>query len=124
MTRPSPHAVLPPADQALVDGVLSRDMRSLAKTITLVESSRRDHQARAQVVLDALLPFTGNSIRVGISGSPGVGKSTFVEALGLHVVGQGHRVAVLAVDPSSTVSGGSILGDKTRMERLSQHPAA
>lgn len=124
MTRPSPHAVLPGADQALVDGVLARDLRSLAKTITLIESSRRDHQVRAQAVLDALLPFSGNSIRVGISGSPGVGKSTFVEALGLHVVGQGHRVAVLAVDPSSTVSGGSILGDKTRMERLSQHPAA
>lgn len=124
MTRASPRHALPAPDQALVDGVLARDLRSLAKTITLIESSRRDHQARAQAVLEALLPFTGKSIRIGISGSPGVGKSTFVEALGLHVIAQGHRLAVLAVDPSSTVSGGSILGDKTRMERLSQNPAA
>jgi LAO/AO transport system kinase len=124
MTRPIPHAVLAPADRALVDGILARDLRSLAKTITLVESSRRDHQARAQAVLDALLPFTGRSIRIGISGAPGVGKSTFVEALGLHAIALGHRVAVLAVDPSSSLSGGSILGDKTRMERLSQNPAA
>jgi LAO/AO transport system kinase len=124
MTRPSPRHALPAPDQALVEGVLARDLRSLAKTITLIESSRRDHQARAQAVLDALLPHTGNSIRVGISGAPGVGKSTFVEALGLHLIGRSHRVAVLAVDPSSSVSGGSILGDKTRMERLSQEPAA
>ena len=73
-------------------------------------------------MLEALLPHTGRSIRVGISGSPGAGKSTFIEALGLHLIGQGHRVAVLAVDPSSSISGGSILGDKTRMERLSQEP--
>ena len=82
----------------------------------------RDHQARAEAVLEALLPATGRSIRIGISGSPGSGKSTFIEALGLYLIGQGHRVAVLAVDPSSSISGGSILGDKTRMERLCQEP--
>ena len=112
------------ADQDLVDGVLARRTRQLAKTITLVESSRADHQRRAQRVLERLLPHTGNSIRVGISGVPGVGKSTFIETLGLHLIARGHRVAVLAVDPSSSVSGGSILGDKTRMERLSQNPGA
>ncbi|HSD59730.1 MAG TPA: methylmalonyl Co-A mutase-associated GTPase MeaB [Burkholderiales bacterium] len=124
MTRPIAHAVLDAADQALVDGVLAGNIRALAKTITLAESSRRDHQARAHAVLDALLPYTGNSIRVGISGAPGVGKSTFVEALGLHLIARAHRVAVLAVDPSSSVTGGSILGDKTRMEQLSQSPQA
>jgi len=124
MTQPFPHAVLPSADRDLVEGVLARQTRALAKTITLIESSRRDHQARAHGVLDALLPYAGNSIRVGISGAPGVGKSTFVEALGLHLIGKGHRVAVLAVDPSSSVTGGSILGDKTRMEKLSQEPDA
>ncbi len=112
------------ADQDLVEGVLARRTRQLAKTITLIESSRADHQQRAQRVLERLLPRTGNSIRVGISGVPGVGKSTFIETLGLHLIAQGHRVAVLAVDPSSSVSGGSILGDKTRMERLSQNPGA
>lgn len=115
---------LPSADALLVEGVLARQPRALAKTITLIESTRRDHQARAQAVLEALLPHTGRSIRVGISGSPGAGKSTFIEALGLHLVGLGRRVAVLAVDPSSSISGGSILGDKTRMERLSLEPNA
>lgn len=119
---------LPPqldaADRALVDGVLARQLRPLAKTITLIESQRADHQARAQAVLDALLPHSGGAMRVGISGVPGVGKSTFIEALGLYLIEQGSRVAVLAVDPSSSLSGGSILGDKTRMERLSQNPAA
>ena len=100
--------------------MLARQPRALAKAITLVESTRRDHQARAAGVLEALLPHTGHSIRVGITGSPGAGKSTFIEALGLYLIGRGHRVAVLAVDPSSSLSGGSILGDKTRMERLSQ----
>jgi LAO/AO transport system kinase len=115
---------LPAADQKLVEGVRARQPRALAKAITLVESTRRDHQERAEHVLAALLPHTGGSIRVGISGAPGTGKSTFIEALGVHLVDRGHRVAVLAVDPSSTLSGGSILGDKTRMERLSQQPNA
>jgi len=112
------------ADQALVAGVLAGQLRPLAKTITLIESSRADHQARAQRVLEALLPATGGAIRVGISGVPGVGKSTFIEALGLFLIDKGVRVAVLAVDPSSSVTGGSVLGDKTRMELLSQNPAA
>ncbi|MDT3672673.1 MAG: methylmalonyl Co-A mutase-associated GTPase MeaB [Aromatoleum sp.] len=111
-------------DRALVDGVLAGQLRPLAKTITLIESTRDDHQVRAQHVIQALLPATGNAMRVGISGVPGVGKSTFIEALGLYLIEQGHRVAVLAVDPSSTVTGGSILGDKTRMEMLSQNTAA
>ncbi len=107
------------ADQSLIDGVLSRNRRALAKTITLLESTRADHRERAHAVLDALLPHTGKSIRLGISGVPGVGKSTFIEVLGLHLIERGHRLAVLAVDPSSSISGGSILGDKTRMEQLS-----
>ena len=117
-------ALLAAADQQLVDGVLARRARARAKAITLVESTRRDHRARAEQVLAALLPHTGNAIRVGISGAPGAGKSTFIEALGLLLIDQGHRVAVLAVDPSSTLSGGSILGDKTRMEKLSTRPEA
>ncbi|MBS0545368.1 MAG: methylmalonyl Co-A mutase-associated GTPase MeaB [Proteobacteria bacterium] len=116
--------VFHPADRALVDGVLARQLRPLAKTITLIESQREDHKARAHQVLEALLPHTGGAMRVGISGVPGVGKSTFIEALGLYLIGQGLRVAVLAVDPSSSLTGGSILGDKTRMELLSQNPAA
>jgi len=110
-------------DQALLDGVLhakgEAQRRAIAKTITLLESTRVDHRTRAEALLSALLPASGRSFRLGISGVPGVGKSTFIEALGLHLIRQGHRVAVLAVDPSSSVSGGSILGDKTRMERLS-----
>ena len=92
--------------------------RAMAKAITLLESTRADHRTQADALLTELLPFTGQSMRLGISGVPGVGKSTFIEALGLYLIAQGHRVAVLAVDPSSTVSGGSILGDKTRMQRL------
>ncbi len=107
-----------------VAAVLGGDRRALAKAITLIESTRADHRAQADALLDALLPSSGKSLRLGISGAPGVGKSTFIEALGLFLIGRGHRVAVLAVDPSSSVSGGSILGDKTRMERLSQQPAA
>ena len=102
----------------------ARDRRALAKAITLLESTQPEHQARARAVLDAVLPGTGNSLRFGISGAPGVGKSTFIETLGLTLIAQGHKVAVLAVDPSSTVTGGSILGDKTRMERLSASEAA
>ena len=120
--NPTGKPLLETSDQKLIDGVLAHQPRALAKAITLVESTRRDHQARAEALLEAILPATGRSIRMGISGSPGSGKSTFIEALGLHLIGQGHRVAVLAVDPSSTRSGGSILGDKTRMERLCQEP--
>ena len=98
--------------------------RAMAKAITLLESTRADHRAQADALLTGLLPHTGRSLRLGISGVPGVGKSTFIEALGLDLIARGHRVAVLAVDPSSTVSGGSILGDKTRMERLSMDPRA
>lgn len=111
-------------DQALVNGVRGSDRRSLAKSITLLESTRPDHRARADELLNTLLPETGRGIRLGISGVPGVGKSTFIEALGLMLIDKGHRVAVLAIDPSSSVSGGSILGDKTRMEMLSVNPAA
>jgi LAO/AO transport system kinase len=118
------HELLPAADRALVDGLLAHQLRPLAKTITLIESQRAEHKARAHAVLEALLPHTGGAMRVGISGVPGVGKSTFIEALGLYLIEQGLRVAVLAVDPSSSLSGGSILGDKTRMELLSQNPAA
>jgi len=121
----APSALLLNADDHdLVDGVLTGQRRALAKAITLIESTRADHQTRANALLQALLPHTGRALRVGISGVPGVGKSTFIESLGLLLVEQGKRVAVLAVDPSSTRSGGSILGDKTRMERLSQRAAA
>jgi len=112
------------ADQRLVEGVLARQPRALARAITLIESTRRDHQERAAAVLEALLPHTGRALRVGITGAPGAGKSTIIEALGLHVLGLGHRAAVLAVDPSSSLSGGSILGDKTRMEHLARAPQA
>jgi len=98
--------------------------RAIAKAITLLESTRVDHRAQGDALLTALLPHTGKSFRLGISGVPGVGKSTFIEALGLYLIGQGHRVAVLTIDPSSSVSGGSILGDKTRMEHLSMHEKA
>jgi LAO/AO transport system kinase len=105
-------------------GVRSGDRAILARALTLVESNNPRHQLLAEDLLTRLLPHTGDATRVGITGVPGVGKSTFIEALGLHLVGRGLRVAVLAVDPSSGVSGGSILGDKTRMARLSAHPAA
>ena len=98
--------------------------RAIAKAITLIESTRADHRTQAEGLLQQLLPRTGGAFRLGLSGVPGVGKSTFIEALGLYLIEQGHRVAVLTVDPSSTVSGGSILGDKTRMERLSMDERA
>ncbi|MEO7854758.1 MAG: methylmalonyl Co-A mutase-associated GTPase MeaB [Rubrivivax sp.] len=98
--------------------------RAIAKVITLLESTRADHRARADALLDALLPYASHSFRLGLTGVPGVGKSTLIEALGLWLIERGHRVAVLAVDPSSSLSGGSILGDKTRMERLSVHDRA
>jgi LAO/AO transport system kinase len=107
-----------------VAGVRRGDRRSVAKTITLLESTREDHARLGQGVLEALLPGTGDAVRLGITGPPGVGKSSFIESLGLRLIGAGHRVAVLAVDPTSPVSGGSILGDKTRMERLAREEAA
>jgi LAO/AO transport system kinase len=115
---------LPPEDLALAEGVRRGERRAVAKTITLLESTRGDDRVRADALLNWLLPATGKARRLGISGVPGAGKSTFIEALGLLLIGRGHRVAVLAVDPSSSLSGGSILGDKTRMERLSTHEAA
>jgi LAO/AO transport system kinase len=111
-------------DARLAQGVLTGDRRLLAKAITLVESSRPDHREQAHRLLEELLPSTGKALRLGITGVPGVGKSTFIEALGMYLIERGHRVAVLAVDPSSSISGGSILGDKTRMERLSQRSEA
>ena len=100
-------------------GVRQRDKRILAKTITLIESARPEHQRLARAVVNALLPYTGKAVRLGISGVPGAGKSTFIETLGMQLVNEGHLVAVLAVDPSSRRSGGSVLADKTRMEKLS-----
>ena len=108
----------------IVGGAPAVQRRAMAKAITLLESTRPDHRQQADALLTGLLPHTGGAFRLGISGVPGVGKSTFIEALGLYLIGQGHRVAVLAVDPSSSVSGGSILGDKTRMEHLSVHERA
>jgi LAO/AO transport system kinase len=108
----------------LAEGVIAGNRRVLAQAITLIESKRSDHRAAAADLLERLMPFAGNSIRLGISGVPGVGKSTFIEALGNHVIDAGHRVAVLTVDPSSAISGGSILGDKTRMEQLSRRDEA
>src|SRR6056300_2064678 len=102
----------------------SGQRRALAKGITLIESLRAEDRERAQNLLGELLPYTGNSIRIGITGVPGVGKSTFIESFGLHLLNQGKRVAVLAVDPSSPLAGGSILGDKTRMEALSRQDNA
>ncbi|MBT7752231.1 MAG: methylmalonyl Co-A mutase-associated GTPase MeaB [Porticoccaceae bacterium] len=104
--------------QSLADQVRAGDRRALAKAITLVESTREDHREEASTLLEALMPYSGDSIRLGISGAPGAGKSTFIEVFGNHIIEQGHSVAVLAVDPSSAVTGGSILGDKTRMETL------
>lgn len=110
--------------EGILHGNPAVQRRAMAKAITLLESTRTDHRAQADDLLTALLPHTGQALRLGISGVPGVGKSTFIEALGMHLTAQGHKVAVLAIDPSSTVSGGSILGDKTRMEQLSVNPQA
>ncbi|MDP2164526.1 MAG: methylmalonyl Co-A mutase-associated GTPase MeaB [Hydrogenophaga sp.] len=109
---------------SVVHGSAPAQRRAIAKAITLLESTRADHRVQADELLTSLLPHTGKAFRLGISGVPGVGKSTFIEVLGLYLIAQGHRVAVLTIDPSSTVSGGSILGDKTRMEKLSVHEMA
>lgn len=110
--------------EALAEGLRAGRRRALAQAITLVESTRPADRPGAEALLTTLAPFTGKAVRLGISGVPGVGKSTFIEALGMHLVGRGHRLAVLAIDPSSQRTGGSILGDKTRMELLSRQPAA
>src|SRR5271166_1666614 len=110
--------------QDLADAIRSGDRAALPRAITLLESTRADHRVQAQQLLLELLPDSGNAHRVGITGVPGGGKSTTIEALGMYLIERGHRVAVLAVDPSSTRTGGSILGDKTRMARLAQHPDA
>ncbi len=109
---------------ALTANILSGDRATLARAITLIESRREDHRKQAHQLVQQLLPHTGKAIRIGITGSPGVGKSTTIDALGSHLTAQGHRVAVLAVDPSSSRTGGSILGDKTRMANLSADPKA
>lgn len=119
---PGPESPAPSAE--FFEAIRKGDRRSLAQAITLLESSRDDQAEQGQQVLDRLIPETGNAIRLGVTGPPGAGKSTLIEALGLDLIERGHRVAVLAVDPTSPVSGGSILGDKTRMEVLSRNPSA
>ena len=111
-------------ERRLADKIKSGDRRALARAITLIESGREDHQARAEALIATLLPDTGEALTLGISGTPGAGKSTFIEALGRHVINAGRKIAVLAVDPTSRRSGGSILGDKTRMPELSASPEA
>lgn len=118
MTKPAENAV------SLIEGIRAGDRRSLARAITFAESTRAEHRVIADAVLEAVLPATGNAVRIGISGPPGVGKSTFIEAFGNHIINQGHQLAVLAVDPSSRRTGGSILGDKTRMGELVNRPEA
>jgi LAO/AO transport system kinase len=120
------HAAAPPGPtlDAYVAGVRSGDRAMLARAITLVESTKSEHQSRAQELLQALLPATGGALRLGVTGVPGVGKSTTIDELGMNLTARGHKVAVLAVDPTSKRTGGSILGDKTRMSRLAQEPKA
>lgn len=110
--------------QTLAENIRKGNIRAIGKGITLIESRKPEHAEKAARLLELLLPFAGTSLRIGITGVPGVGKSTFIESFGSHLTGQGHNVAVLAVDPSSQISGGSILGDKTRMEELSRNPRA
>jgi len=110
--------------QQYVDGILNGDITILSQAVTLVESSKPEHQEIAQEIIVKCLPFSGNSVRIGITGVPGVGKSTFIEAMGKHITAQGQKLAVLAIDPSSERTKGSILGDKTRMEDLSIDPSA
>ncbi len=108
----------------LAEQIRSGNIRAIGKGITLIESRKPEHNQKAAQLLDLLLPYSGNSLRIGITGVPGVGKSTFIESFGSFLTEQGHKVAVLAVDPSSQITGGSILGDKTRMEELSRNPRA
>ena len=110
--------------EAYIAGIRGGDRAVLARAITLVESTRAEHNREAQALLQALLPYTGAAFRLGMTGVPGVGKSTTIDQLGMNLVRDGHRVAVLAVDPTSKRTGGSILGDRTRMARLSQEPRA
>jgi LAO/AO transport system kinase len=124
VTEPDAAPTTPGSPGELAAAIRDGDRRALARGITLVESRRDDHRRQAEALLDEVLPATGGAARIGISGPPGSGKSTFIEALGLEVVDRGHHVAVLAVDPSSTRSGGSILGDKTRMVDLGREPRA
>ncbi len=125
MTRQdTPPATDSAASSALAARVCAGDRRALAKAITLIESTRPADRDGADTLLSAILPHTGRAIRIGLSGTPGAGKSTFIEALGSYLTGLGHQVAVLAIDPSSRRSGGSILGDKTRMEKLARDPRA
>lgn len=113
-----------PDIQLLTEGLLKGDIASLSRAITLVESTHPKHQALAAQLLDRVLPYSGKAMRIGITGVPGVGKSTFIESFGMHLISLGKKVAVLAIDPSSNISKGSILGDKTRMEQLSVAPNA
>jgi LAO/AO transport system kinase len=110
--------------QEITDGILASNITYVSKAITLVESTKSEHQDLAQEIINAIIAKSGNSFRLGITGVPGVGKSTFIESFGLEVINRGHKLAVLAIDPSSQLSKGSILGDKTRMEQLSVHPKA
>lgn len=110
--------------QDYTEGLKAGNIASLSRAITLIESTKPEHQSMATTLIDAILPLTGNSVRIGITGVPGVGKSTFIESFGMHCIQEGKKVAVLAIDPSSSLSKGSILGDKTRMEQLSVHPNA
>ena len=121
--KPRRRAALPDAAD-LVEGILKGDVTRLAKAVTLVESIAPAHQAIAREVIEKCLPYSGNSRRIGITGVPGAGKSTSIDVFGLHVLKEGGKLAVLAIDPSSERSKGSILGDKTRMEKLSVHPSA
>ncbi|EMO13564.1 LAO/AO transport system ATPase [Leptospira santarosai str. CBC523] len=113
-----------PSQEEFIQGILSGDRVMLARAITLVESSRSDHKELAEKIIDACLPHSGKSVRIGITGIPGVGKSTFIESFGMYAISQGKKLAVLTIDPSSQISGGSILGDKTRMSELSRNESA
>src|ERR1700728_3129951 len=124
MASPSPSQSTSHDVERLADGIRVGDRTVLSRAITLIESKRADHRHTAAALTQALLASTGNAVRVGITGAPGVGKSTLIDALGTMLTRQGHKVAVLAVDPSSRRTGGSILADKTRMARLATDPNA